>query len=183
MARFAVSVVGRDRPGIVAAVTGVLADHGGNLLDSTMTTLHGHFAIVLVVELPGTPSADAVANDLAPVADRLGLVVGVQPAADDGWGADPSVSETGVSPWVIVVHGADRPGIVHAVARTLADAGASIVDLTTRVGGTAVRPVYSMTMRVAMPDASADDAVRMVRQVAHDLDVHCTIRRDDADIL
>jgi glycine cleavage system transcriptional repressor len=38
MSRFAVSVFGRDRPGIVAAVTRVLADAGCNLEDTSMTS-------------------------------------------------------------------------------------------------------------------------------------------------
>ena len=41
---FAITVVGHDRPGIIAEVTGALADLGGNLEDSSMTLLRGHFA-------------------------------------------------------------------------------------------------------------------------------------------
>ncbi|MFL5879210.1 MAG: glycine cleavage system protein R [Actinomycetota bacterium] len=52
MARFAVSVFGRDRPGIVAAVSRVLADAGCNLEDTSMTILRGHFAMMLVVAGP-----------------------------------------------------------------------------------------------------------------------------------
>ena len=43
---------GADRPGIVAAVTGVLVEHGGNLEDTSMTILGGHFAMMLVVAVP-----------------------------------------------------------------------------------------------------------------------------------
>ena len=52
MARFAVSVFGRDRPGTVAAVTRVLADARCNLEDTSMTILRGHFAMMLVVAGP-----------------------------------------------------------------------------------------------------------------------------------
>ena len=41
MPRFAISIFGRDRPGIVAAVTRVLADAGCNLEDTSMTILRG----------------------------------------------------------------------------------------------------------------------------------------------
>jgi len=57
VARFAVSVFGRDRPGIVAAVTGVLAGAGCNLEDTSMTILRGHFAMMLVVSGPGGTGA------------------------------------------------------------------------------------------------------------------------------
>ena len=57
MPHFALSAIGRDRPGIVAAVTGVLLGHGANLEDSQMTILRGHFTMTLVVALPN--GADA----------------------------------------------------------------------------------------------------------------------------
>ena len=37
----AITVLGHDRPGIIAETTGVLADLGLNLEDSTMTLLRG----------------------------------------------------------------------------------------------------------------------------------------------
>ena len=45
---YAVTVVGRDRPGIIAETTNRLAGLGLNLEDSTMTLLRGHFAMMLV---------------------------------------------------------------------------------------------------------------------------------------
>ena len=48
VALLAVTVIGRDRPGIIADTTGLLADLGANLEDSSMTLLRGHFAMVLV---------------------------------------------------------------------------------------------------------------------------------------
>jgi hypothetical protein len=52
MARFAVSVFGRDRAGLVAAVSRVLADAGCNLKDTSMTILRGHFAMMLMAAGP-----------------------------------------------------------------------------------------------------------------------------------
>ena len=48
MAQLAISVVGPDRPGIIADLTGALAGAGANLEDSTMTLLRGHFAMMLI---------------------------------------------------------------------------------------------------------------------------------------
>lgn len=45
----AVTVLGVDRPGVIAAVTGSLADCGANIQDSTMTLLGGHVAMMLLV--------------------------------------------------------------------------------------------------------------------------------------
>ena len=64
----AVTVLGGDRPGIVADVTAALAGLGGNLEDSTMTLLRGHFAMVVLVRTPAP--VGAVEAALAPVAMR-----------------------------------------------------------------------------------------------------------------
>ena len=62
----AVTVVGQDRPGIVADVTGALADLHGNLEDSTMTLLRGHFAMVLLVHTgAGTAAIEAALRPLS----------------------------------------------------------------------------------------------------------------------
>ena len=73
MAHFSLSAVGVDRPGIVAAVSGVLADHGCNLEDSTMSILQGQFAILLVVSAPEGVDAPGLEAAFAPVAERFGL--------------------------------------------------------------------------------------------------------------
>src|SRR5918992_4894586 len=87
MARFAVSVFGRDRPGIVAAVTRVLADAGCNLEDPSMTILRGHFAMMLVVSGPAGAAAGDLEAGLGPVAGRLDLQVSVRALAGEVGGA------------------------------------------------------------------------------------------------
>ena len=69
----AVTVLGDDRPGIVADVTTALADLHGNLEDSTMTLLRGHFAMVLLVRTgAGAASVEAA---LKPLTARGSLVI------------------------------------------------------------------------------------------------------------
>src|SRR5438309_11865952 len=109
MPHFAVTAVGADRPGIVAAVTGVFVEHGCNLDDCSMTILRGHFAMMLVVDAPSATTADAIEQALAAPAGNYELVVAVR-AIDDQRPPSP----TGDA-WNVAVYGADRPGIVHRV--------------------------------------------------------------------
>ena len=55
MTLLAVTVIGHDRPGIIAEATGLLAALGANLEDSSMTRLRGHFAMVLVASADAAP--------------------------------------------------------------------------------------------------------------------------------
>ena len=59
MNELAITVVGHDRPGIIAEVSGVLAGLRLNLTDSTMTLLRGHFAMTLVCA-PRSPTSSIV---------------------------------------------------------------------------------------------------------------------------
>src|SRR4051794_5397352 len=147
VSELAVAVLGPDRPGVIAALSEVLLAGAGNLEDASMTILRGQFAMTLVVDLPA--SAEAVAAELAPVAERLDLLVSVReaPLAQPGPVGDP---------YVVSVHGADRPGIVHAVTAAIAAAGGNITDLSTRLAD----GLYVLLAEVDLPDEPSDLVAR-----------------------
>ena len=70
MPELAVTAIGRDRPGIVASVTGALLDLGGNVEDSQMSILGGHFAVMLLVAVPDETQREQVVERLAEVAQE-----------------------------------------------------------------------------------------------------------------
>ena len=178
MPHVAVTAVGADRPGIAAAVTGVLVEHGCNLEDTSMTILRGHFAMMLVVDTPPGLDAAELEAALARAAGALDLVVTVR-AIDEAVATSP---EGGA--WTVSVYGADRPGIVHGVASKLADAGVNIVDLTTRVIGDPSQPVYAMLLEVTVPPEIDPDALgQELAALASELHVDCSMHPADADIL
>src|SRR5206468_10209505 len=107
MGEFAVWALGADRPGIVAAVTGGLFELGGNLLDTSMTILSGHFAMMLLVDAPDGIDEAQLEHALAAPAAAFDLVVAAR--AVPPMTADEPAGE----PHVVAVYGADRPGIVH----------------------------------------------------------------------
>jgi glycine cleavage system transcriptional repressor len=166
----AITVLGHDRPGIIADVTGALADLGGNLEDSSMTLLRGHFAWTLLVT---GPDPDAVRERLAHLADE-GLVVSVLPVPDEG----PAGAARAT--YVMSVHGGDRPGIVSAVTRVIADHAGNVVDLTTRLAG----DLYIAVAEVVFPaDVDIADVERGLSGVAARLGVGVTLRPEDSDLL
>lgn len=178
MAHYAVSAVGADRPGIVAAVTGVLVDAGCNLEDTSMAILRGHFAMMLVVEGPEATDAAGLEEALAVPAGQFDLVVAVR-EIDDAVPSSPAGDA-----WTVSVYGADKPGIVHRVAHALAEHDVNIVGLDTRVIGEPERPVYAMLLDVTLPPTIDAAAVGIrLNELGRDLGVECTLHPDDADIL
>jgi glycine cleavage system transcriptional repressor len=158
---FAVSGVGKDRPGIIAGVAERLVAHGVNVADSEMAILRGHFAMMLLVTGPDTLDDAALADDLRTARDELGLEVLSLREVSEAAGATTAPS------WVVSVHGADHPGILAAVTRALADAGVNVCDLHTRLLGEADgRPLYVMLMEVATPPGMSEADLRARLQVA-----------------
>jgi glycine cleavage system transcriptional repressor len=176
MAQVAVTAVGVDRPGIVAAVSGVLYERGCNLEDTSMTILRGQFAMMLVVDVPaGVEAADLEAA----VTERVpGLVVTVRPV--DEVDAGPPVGEA----WAVSVYGADHPGIVYRVTSELAEREVNVVDLSTRVIGDPARPVYAMLLDVTVPEAvDVDELGAALERLAAEVGVEVTLHPSEADIL
>jgi glycine cleavage system transcriptional repressor len=179
VAHFAVTAVGADRPGIVAAVTGAFVEHGCNLEDCSMTLLRGQFAMMLVVDAAGGAGAAELESALAGPAADLDLVVTVRAIAEPG---PPSGDPPDA--WTVSVYGADHPGIVHGVAALLASRSVNIVDLSTRVAGEPDRPVYAMVLEIAVPpDVHPHQLQTELEAKAEELGVTCRLHPSEADIL
>lgn len=170
MAQLAVAVLGPDRPGVIAALTQVLLADAGNLEDASMTILRGQFAMTLVVDVPLT--AAEVEADLAPVAERLGLLVSVREAAP------PSPVAPGAMPYLVSVHGADRPGLVHRVAALIASYGGNITDLTTRL----TDGLYVLVAEIDLP-RPPDELAADLAALAAELGVEASVRPAESDLL
>lgn len=152
MHELTVTAVGRDRPGIVSALTRALLDLGGNVEDCRAALLSGSFAMVLVVAVPDGVSPGDLDLALTPVADDLDLVISTSPAA-------APASHEGRARCTISVYGQDRPGIVHATASALAASGVNIVDLSSRLVGDP--PIYVLGVEAQMPEGMGADALRV----------------------
>ena len=171
MRHFALSAVGRDRPGIVAAMSEVLLRHSANIEDSQMSILRGHFAMMLVVAMPEDADAAIVREELAEAGNRLELeAVGFSPLADVDPAAEPEPSH------VVTVYGVDHPGIVHAVTSALAQRGVDITDLTTRVLS---EGIYALMMEVSVPPGTEIE----LEAVAQEQGVDVTVRPLESDVL
>ena len=178
MPELAVTAVGRDRPGIVAAVTGALLELGGNVEDSQMSILGGHFAVMLLVEVPGSTQREQVVERLGEVAQEHELEA-ISVAEVSGGGARPAPPSH-----VLSVYGADRPGIVHAVSSALAEAGVNITDLETKLTGSGEAPVYVMVLEVALGGATPEDVqVALGHAAGGENDLEISLRELDTDPL
>lgn len=174
--QLAVSAVGRDRPGIVAAVTGVLVAHGADIADAQMGVLSGRFTMMLIVDAPDELEEGVFLRDLLEIGRDLGMDV-VSANRIDPVHATGSPEPT----HLVTVSGVDHPGIVHAVAHQLARHAVSITDLQTRrIADDA--PLHAMMLEVVAPaglDVRALDSA--LQAIAGERELDLALRPIPAD--
>jgi len=79
MSKIIITIVGKDRVGIVARTCNYLAENGMNILDITQTILQEYFNMMMIVDISGSPkSFDDMAKELEKVGDDIGVTIRCQ---------------------------------------------------------------------------------------------------------
>jgi glycine cleavage system transcriptional repressor len=161
------TLVGADRPGIVARVTDALYRQGCALGEASMLRLGANFTIMMMVSDGG--GAAHLRQALQPLADELELRFHIDPIAG-------GLHQHRVPNIQVRVSGADRPGIVAQVTGALAAAGFNILELESDVAGLAAAPVYIMNIQGYCEATleTLEAALKSVTDEAIDVDV-CAI--------
>lgn len=131
------TLVGEDRPGIVAKVTRAVFLAGCSLGEASMIRLGGNFTIMMMVS--GQCAESVLRHALGPVTEELGLRLHIDPVQG-------GLHRHLVPNMQVRVTGADRAGIVADVTGALAKTGFNILELESDVAGDARRPVYVMNI-------------------------------------
>ena len=76
--RAIITVLGGDRPGIVASVTAELADREANILDISQTILQGIFTMTMLVELGESVEFSELKGKLDDLSESLGVQITLQ---------------------------------------------------------------------------------------------------------
>jgi glycine cleavage system transcriptional repressor len=160
---FALSAIGRDRPGIVADLAELIYECDCNLEDSSMTILGSEFAVLLLL----TGHAQDVETHLSSACKRLEwekrLTVFFRPL--EGAPLTFGVSHH-ARPFELQAVGVDKAGIVARIARCLARHTVNITQMSTASRpepGTGT-PIYHMQIRMDVPQSIDETALR------HELD-------------
>ena len=78
-----INITGEDRPGLTAAITGVLASNGVNILDIGQAAIHGVLSLGFLVEIPRADQVSAVLKDLQPLIAKEGLQLVFDPITEE----------------------------------------------------------------------------------------------------
>lgn len=173
LAHFAITIVGKDKPGIVAGTAEVLFRLGCNIEDSSCTMLGGEFAMILIVSHGKPFTKEKLLDEFNGLCNNLDLSVSARTLHRDEIFYHSPEGEL----CVVSVYGSDRPGIVYRVTKELADRKINITDLNTKLIGTEQEPVYVLILEAALPAGiSVEDMADLLLHIKKELNVEISVR-------
>lgn len=173
---FALSAIGRDRPGIVADLAELIYECDCNLEDSSMTILGSEFAVLLLLTGEGADVETRLSSACKRLEWEKRLTVFFRPLEGEPISYR---SQEHATPFELQVVGVDKAGIVANVARCLADHRINIAQMATQSRPEPETGTPIFTMRITMDVPSAVD-LKVLRQrleaIANQLHVELTLR-------
>lgn len=155
MKKIVVSVLGYDRPGIIAAVSKTLFEHRCNIEDVSQTILQTEFIGIFIASGPEELTEEKLLSRLQEKLTPLGLSVIVKPMEKKGeWKAPPS------EPFVITTVGSDRLGLVAGITEVMARFGVNIANLRAVFRGEEAPKHNVMIYEVDIPVETDQHALR-----------------------
>jgi len=155
---YVISVMARDRVGIIADVTAAIKGLHGNLADMSQTVLRSYFTMILIASFPESTGPEDVRAALKAAEGGSSFEVGIACPTEPLPAESPVVGD---SQYVLTAVGPDKIGLVAAVSGYLREKSINIADLSTTVDN----GVYTMMMLVEL-SAGAD-----VAKIKHGLQI------------
>lgn len=128
---YALTILGKDRVGIIKEISGFLASRRINIDDSSMTRLRNEFAMILLLASRQPLGKDFLKKIKSlPHADKLEFHL--KSVSRDEIGVSSSENKYERRIFSIKVYGADRTGIVSRISSILAAHKINIIDMRTK---------------------------------------------------
>jgi len=174
---FILSAMGKDRPGIVADVSEVIYECGGNIEDSSMSLLRNHFALLLLFSTEREEVNQKLSTALKRLEWEKKLTVFYSPITFEE--AYPKLEEP-ADQFKITTSGVDHAGIVFKICRLLSDRKVNIIDMETRrvLSAESGTPLFEMDMDIRIPRSISEQALREdVHRLANELRIDLVLRK------
>jgi len=158
------TVMSKDRPGLVSGLADLVSENGGNWVESRMARLAGAFAGILRVEVDSTKREALIS--------ALQQLDGVSVQIADTAGQDAGDNDTSSRCCSLEVVGQDRPGIVREISLALGERGVNVEELHTDVSSAPMsgEPLFTARAQVQLPsNLSEDELLEALEAIASDL--------------
>ena len=173
MKKIIISVIGPDRPGIIATVTKTLFERACNIENVSQTILQDQFSGIFIASIDRGASITALRESLKRALAPMDLHVLLKPLKT----RTPDPAFTDSEPFVITTRGPDRKGLVAGITEVIARHGVNVANLQAVFKGGDDPNDNIMIYEVDVP-ASADQHVLDIdlRQRATSLGLEISIQ-------
>jgi glycine cleavage system transcriptional repressor len=124
MKKVIISVLGHDRPGIIAAIARILFENDGNIENVSQTSLQSEFAGIFIVAIPDILSQADLAGRMAAALDGMDLQVHIKPVEP----RHEAEASPAVESFIITTRGPDQKGLVARVTEVIARHRANVTN-------------------------------------------------------
>jgi len=175
MIELVLTIIGRDRAGVVAELADVVRFHEANWKRSELAEISGTFAGVVVVDVDDDQADELLTNLLILRSRGLHITAEqIEVPIEGPEGQQVRLRFTGD----------DRPGIVHQISTTISEFGISISRLGTAVDTSGDVDQFEITSQLVVPsevdlDAVLDAITSLTESLG--IDLHVEDLTDDAD--
>lgn len=120
-----ITVIGRDKPGIIASVSETLFKLNCNIENISQTILQSAFAGIYIVSIPNDLQLDSLNKELQSDLGDKHLQVHTKPLEEK----EAKKKDQAAEPFIVTTSGPDRKGLVAVISRVIADAEINISNL------------------------------------------------------
>jgi len=173
--QYVISIMSRDRVGIIHEVSKVLSELGGNIADVRQSVLCGYFTMILLSSFPSGVTKRAIQRKLAEVDANSETVIesAVKKVEEDVINAFSPEPENA---YVLTATGTDQVGLVAKVTYLCVQHNINILYLSTTVSDGA----YVMILVLDMDHCDSVSAVRDdVQKLAHETGLKLVLQHYD----
>jgi phosphoserine phosphatase len=145
-----INITGKDKPGLTARLTDILAAYGTTILDMGQAVIHDFLSLGILIDIPDEARSSSVLKDILFAAHKLGIQAQFTPIDEERYEA--WVDQQGKERRIITILGRKiSAGQIAQVAQALAENGLNI-EVITRLSG---------RVSFAHPDRSPKACIQM----------------------
>ena len=178
-----ISVSGRDKPGLTAQLTGILAQHQVSVLDIGQSVIHSTLSLGILVELPNREEDSLLRSELVAMCDSSGFAVSFNQVPSDSY--QRWVDRQGQTRYIITLLArkitADQ---LACLTRVVNQFGLNIDGITRLSGRVPLGDLPALSkacveFSVRGPLAGSEELRRALLELASELDIDLGFQQDD----
>ncbi|EKD35588.1 MAG: hypothetical protein ACD_75C01851G0002 [uncultured bacterium] len=173
-----ISVMSKDRPGIIASVTGAIYRLGGDVADLNQTVLCGYLTMILSASFEPEVTKEDLLAAISHIKTDCKFEVSIKEVAqalEETTGFSPV--ETYIETYILTVQGPNKAGIVHGISQFCFEHNINILDLAT----TLKNDQYTMALQLDLTRSvsSVETLQKELEEYSQQSDLTVMIQHND----